>query len=68
MVLEAGTIADSGLLTILEAAQMLRLGRSTLYELIYSGRLPSVKIGRSRRIPRDAVRKLVAENLIGASN
>jgi len=39
-----------------EAATLLALGRSTLYELIGSGRLASVTIGRSRRIP--------AENLL----
>jgi excisionase family DNA binding protein len=31
---------------------MLGIGRSTVYELIYAGRIRSVKIGSSRRIRR----------------
>lgn len=38
------------LVTPEEAARVLRIGRSTLYELLASGALKSVRIGRSRRI------------------
>ncbi|MGY1736347.1 helix-turn-helix domain-containing protein [Geodermatophilus sp. SYSU D00684] len=37
------------------AADQLDLGRTTVYGLIASGELDSVKIGRSRRIPADAL-------------
>lgn len=40
------------LLTVKESASMLGIGRSTVYELIYAGRIRSVKIGSSRRIRR----------------
>ncbi len=43
------------LLSIAEAAQALRIGRSKLYELIAAGDIESVHIGRSRRVPSDAV-------------
>jgi excisionase family DNA binding protein len=33
-----------------EAAELLTLSRSRLYELMYAGSLPSVKIGGARRI------------------
>ena len=42
-----------------EAAELLRLGRSRIYELLASGQLPSLTIGRSRRIPADALRAWV---------
>ena len=42
-------------LTVLEAGQVLRGGRSVTYELVRSGQLRSVRIGRSIRIPRDAL-------------
>ena len=42
-------------LTVLEAGQVLRVGRSVIYELVRSGQLRSVRIGRSIRIPRDAL-------------
>jgi len=33
-----------------DAAKLLGIGRSTLYELLADGTIPSVKIGSSRRI------------------
>jgi excisionase family DNA binding protein len=38
------------LLTVTEASQVLAISRSKLYERLNSGYLPSVHIGRSRRI------------------
>ena len=38
------------LLTITEACQVLAISRSKLYGLLNAGHLPSVHIGRSRRI------------------
>jgi excisionase family DNA binding protein len=43
------------LLTPAEAAELLAVSRSTVYELLAAGVLESVHIGRSRRIPRDAL-------------
>ena len=48
------------LLTPAEAAELLGLGRSTVYELLASGELESICIGRARRIPRDALDGYVA--------
>jgi excisionase family DNA binding protein len=48
---------DKLLLRPEEAAEVLSIGRSRLYELIGRGELASVRIGRSRRVPaRDLVR------------
>lgn len=38
-----------------EAAQLLGLSRARLYELLTDGSIPSLKIGRSRRIRREAL-------------
>jgi excisionase family DNA binding protein len=43
-----------------EAAEALRLSRSLVYELIRSGRLRSVKEGRRRLVPVDALAEYVA--------
>lgn len=43
------------LLTPIESARLLRIGRSSLYELLRTGAVPSVKLGRSRRIRVDAL-------------
>ena len=47
------------LMTPEEVAECLRLNRSTVYDLMRMKMLTSVKIGRSRRIPADAVRRYV---------
>jgi excisionase family DNA binding protein len=43
------------LLTVSQAAQALAVGRTTLYELIRGGELEVIRIGRSTRIPVDAI-------------
>ena len=46
------------LLTVREAADVLSVSRSRVYELIYAQQLDSVKIGRSRRVSLASVRRL----------
>jgi excisionase family DNA binding protein len=48
------------LLTTVEAARRLGCGRTTVYELMTSGELESVKVGRLRRVPADALTEYVA--------
>jgi excisionase family DNA binding protein len=43
-----------------EVAKTLAIGRTAVFELIRTGELRSVKIGKSRRIPADAVVEYVA--------
>ncbi|MEV6208655.1 helix-turn-helix domain-containing protein [Kitasatospora sp. NPDC051914] len=38
-------------LKVEEAARRLRIGRTLMYELISSGEVQSIAIGRSRRVP-----------------
>ena len=51
------------LLTPVEAARRLSLARSTLYELVLTGEIVSIKIGRSRRIPAAALDAYIARLL-----
>ena len=48
------------LLSPIEAADQLGIGRSKIYELMRLGDLRSVKIGGSRRITRSALAEFVA--------
>lgn len=50
------------LLRVDEAAEALALSRTKVYELMASGELESLKLGRARRIPITALSKLVADN------
>jgi excisionase family DNA binding protein len=51
------------LLTPAQAAEMLGLKRSTLYEWAYKRKLPTVRFGRTLRIPESAVQDLIRRNL-----
>jgi excisionase family DNA binding protein len=53
---------DRLLVSVEEAAELLHVGRSTIYDLIRMRILPSVRIGRCRRIPLDGLRKLIADS------
>lgn len=48
-------------LSVKQAAKRLNLSRSKVYELLASGRLPSVSIGRRRLVPADALAELIAD-------
>jgi excisionase family DNA binding protein len=52
---------DKLLLTPVEAASALGIGRTKLYELLKTGALASVQIGSSRRVPQAALEALVAD-------
>jgi excisionase family DNA binding protein len=52
---------EPGLVRVEEAAKYLSIGRSTLYELIAHGAVPTVHIGRAVRIPTSALKELVKE-------
>ena len=51
---------DRVLLRPEEVAQALSIGRSTVFALMRSGELRSVKIGKARRVPVDAMTEYVA--------
>lgn len=57
---------DRVLLTAEEAADCLKVGRCKVYDLIRTGELQSIKIGRLRRIPVDAVREFASKILADA--
>jgi len=50
-----------------EAARILSLSRSTIYEMLDAGELPSVRRGAARRIPVAALRAWVAHQSMGAN-
>jgi excisionase family DNA binding protein len=48
-------------LTVEEAARYLRIGRAAGYAAVKAKEIPSVKLGRSIRIPRRALLELLGE-------
>ena len=51
-------------LTVTEAAELLRLSRNMVYELVKQKVLPSVRFGRRIVIPRHALDRAIARQLI----
>ena len=51
------------LLTVDEAAQVLRIGRNTCYELIRQGQIPSIRLGRLIRVPRFSLESWLAREV-----
>ncbi|MFI8528373.1 helix-turn-helix domain-containing protein [Promicromonospora sukumoe] len=50
-----------------EAAESLRIGRDSVYELIRSGRLRTIKVGARRLVPVVALSEYIANALDGAA-
>ena len=48
------------LLTVGEMASILRIGRNAAYQLVQEGSVQSIRIGRSIRIPRNALVQFAA--------
>jgi excisionase family DNA binding protein len=55
------------LLTVIEARKRLAIGNVTLYKLINSGDLRSVKIGARRLVPEDAIDEYIGRLELAAS-
>jgi excisionase family DNA binding protein len=51
---------DAILIRAEEAGKLLGLGRSKIYEMLASGELPVVRVGRSVRVPVEALREWVS--------
>jgi len=47
-------------LTVAEAARLLRISRNTCYELVAQGRIPHVRLGRRILIPRFGLEEWIA--------
>jgi excisionase family DNA binding protein len=53
----AGEIAAPWLVRVEEAAQLCRVSRARMYQLVGSGEIPSLTIGRARRVPIAELRR-----------
>jgi excisionase family DNA binding protein len=50
----------NALLTVPEVMERLKVGRTMAYRLIRSGELPSIKVGRARRVATTALDDFIA--------
>ena len=48
-------LAQVRFLTVAGVASIMRVSKMTVYRLVHAGDLPAVRVGRSFRVPEDAV-------------
>jgi excisionase family DNA binding protein len=49
------SLSEVRFLTVAEVAAIMRVSKMTVYRLVHSGELTSVRVGRSFRVPEQAV-------------
>lgn len=63
----SGTDQAPLLITVTEAARVLAVGRTSVYQLIWDGELKPVRIGRSIRFPIAELERFVADRAAAPS-
>jgi len=48
-------LAEVKFLTVAEVAAVMRVSKMTVYRMVHAGELPAVRVGRSFRVPEQAV-------------
>lgn len=59
-------LSEVKFLTVAEVAALMRVSKMTVYRLLHSGELPGVQIGRSFRVPEQAVHEYLRSAFIEA--
>jgi excisionase family DNA binding protein len=49
------SLSEVRFLTVAEVAAVMRVSKMTVYRLVHAGELPAVRVGRSFRVPEQAV-------------
>jgi excisionase family DNA binding protein len=61
-----GGFAELRLMTVAEVAAIMRVSKMTVYRLVHGGTLPAVRVGRSFRVPEQAVHDYLASSMFEA--
>jgi excisionase family DNA binding protein len=59
-------LAEVKFLTVAEVAAAMRVSKMTVYRLVHGGELPAVRVGRSFRVPEDAVNEYLRRSFFQA--
>ncbi|MBC7638705.1 MAG: helix-turn-helix domain-containing protein [Actinomycetota bacterium] len=55
---------DVRFLTVAEVATIMRVSKMTVYRLVHAGELPAVRVGRSFRVPEQAVHDYLRDSFV----
>ncbi len=59
-------LSDVKFLTVAEVAGVMRVSKMTVYRMVHAGELPAVRVGRSFRVPEQAVHDYLRDAFIEA--
>ena len=57
-------LAEVRFLTVAEVAAIMRVSKMTVYRLVHAGELPAVRVGRSFRVPEQAVHDYLRDSFV----
>ena len=66
MTAEQPPLSEAKFLTVAEVANVMRVSKMTVYRLVHSGELPAIRVGRSFRVPEQAVHDYLRDSFVEA--
>jgi excisionase family DNA binding protein len=57
-------LSEVKFLTVAEVATAMRVSKMTVYRLVHGGELPAVRVGRSFRVPEQAVHDYLRDSFV----
>ncbi len=57
-------LSEVRFLTVAEVASIMRVSKMTVYRMVHGGDLPAIRVGRSFRVPEDAVHTYLETSFI----
>jgi len=57
-------LSEVRFLTVAEVATVMRVSKMTVYRLVHGGDLPAVRVGRSFRVPEQAVHDYLRDSFV----
>ena len=57
-------LAEVRFLTVAEVASIMRVSKMTVYRLVHNGEMPAVRVGRSFRVPEQAVHDYLRDSFV----
>ena len=57
--------AKQRFLTVAEVAEQMRVSNMTVYRILHSGELPAIRVGRSFRVPAEALESYLSTYVVG---
>ena len=64
MAINERPLSEVRFLTVAEVASVMRVSKMTVYRLVHNGELPAARVGRSFRVPEQAVHDYLRDSFV----